>query len=236
MTDVDALRALMEADRWIERVAAQRRHLPEAEELAGVEAELRSLAGALRAAQDSSAPVRERLASTHAESTRLAERATDLERKLANSGVAAPTLAALQHELDHVRELQSSVEDHEIELLLEVEPLDESIRAIRSQASPLASRRSVLQAQVAALGASLDDELASLRAARELRAEAVPDALRARYDAALARAGVSGAAQVVGGRCDGCRLALAPLDLDRVKGLAAGEIGACPECGRLLLL
>lgn len=236
MTDLDALRALMEADRWLERVAGQRRHLPEAEELAGVEAELRRLAGSLRAAQDAAGPVRESLANTHAESARLEARASDLARKLSESGVAAPTLAALQHELDHVRELQSSVEDREIELLLEVEPLDQAIEAIKSQAAPVASRRSELQSQVAALGATLDDELASLRIARDVTAQVVPEALRSRYDAALARAGVSGAAQVVSGRCDGCRLALAPLDLDRVKGLGAGEIGTCPECGRLLLL
>lgn len=236
MTDLDALRALMEADRWLERVAAQRSHLPEAEELGRVEGELRGLAGALRSSQEASAPVRESLASTHAESARLEARARDLVGKLSQSAVAAPTLAALQRELDHVRELQSSVEDREIELLLEVEPLDEAVEHIKAAAAPLVARRAELQSQVAALQASLDDELVSLNVEREAKARAVPSALKERYDAALARVGVSGAAQVVGGRCDGCRIALAPLDLDRVKGLAEGEIGSCPECGRLLLL
>jgi uncharacterized protein len=236
VTDLDALRALMEADRWLERVAAQRSHLPEAEELGRVEGELRGLAGELRSAQEASAPVRETLASTHAEGARLEARARDLTVKLSQSSVAAPTLAALQRELDHVRELQSSLEDREIELLLEIEPLDEAVENIKAAAAPLVARRAELQSQVAALQASLDDELVSLNVEREAKARAVPAAFKERYDAALARAGVSGAAQVVGGRCDGCRIALAPLDLDRVKGLAEGEIGSCPECGRLLLL
>jgi predicted nucleic acid-binding Zn-ribbon protein len=40
---------------------------------------------------------------------------------------------------------------------------------------------------------------------------------------------------VVEGRCDGCRLALAPLDHDRFKSRALDTFMDCPECGRLLL-
>jgi predicted nucleic acid-binding Zn-ribbon protein len=47
--------------------------------------------------------------------------------------------------------------------------------------------------------------------------------------------GTSGAALVVEGRCDGCRLALSPLDFDRFKAQAPETFMDCPECGRLLL-
>jgi predicted nucleic acid-binding Zn-ribbon protein len=56
-----------------------------------------------------------------------------------------------------------------------------------------------------------------------------------RYNAALARVGTSGAANVIEGRCDGCRIALSPLDLDRWKSQAPDAFMDCPECGRLLL-
>jgi predicted nucleic acid-binding Zn-ribbon protein len=59
--------------------------------------------------------------------------------------------------------------------------------------------------------------------------------MRARYDVAMTRAGTSGAAQVVEGRCEGCRLALAPLDYDHFKAQAPDTFMDCPECGRLLL-
>ena len=39
MSETDNLRALMEADRWIDRVTAQRNHLPEMAELVTVEEE-----------------------------------------------------------------------------------------------------------------------------------------------------------------------------------------------------
>ena len=235
MTDLEALRALMEDDRWIERVTGQRRHLPEAEELTRVEGELRALAGELRVAQEAQAPVRGAHESARDEGARLGARASDLAAKLSASGTPAATLAALQKELDHVRELQSAAEDRELELLMALEPLDEAVAAVKTAAAPLVARRGELVAQVAELHASLDEELASLRVARAQTAREVPAALLARYDAALARSGTSGAAQLVSGRCDGCRIALAPLDIDRVKALAEGEFASCPECGRLLL-
>ena len=60
MEQIDRLRALTDADRWIERVIAQREHLPELEELATLEGELRALLGALHEAQSVAEPVRAR--------------------------------------------------------------------------------------------------------------------------------------------------------------------------------
>ena len=235
MTDLEALLALMEADRWIERVAGQRRHLPESEELTRIEGELRTLAGDLRAAQDAQAPVRVAHANARDEGARLGARASDLAAKLSASGTPAGTLAALQKELEHVRELLSATEDRELELMMELEPLDEAVETVKAAAAPLVSRRAELVTLVSELQSSLDEELTALRRAREETARTVPAALLTRYDAALSRSGISGAAQLVSGRCDGCRIALAPLDIDRVKALAEGEFAPCPECGRLLL-
>ena len=143
MSETEALRALMQADRWIDRVASQRNHLPEKTELATLEAELR--------------------------------------------------------------------------------------------AQPDVARRGELQARIAELEVSLDEELASLREGRRDCASALLPELLARYDAALVRAGTSGAAEVDAGRCDGCRIALSPLDVDRWKAQPSGTFLPCPECGRLLL-
>ncbi len=128
----------------------------------------------------------------------------------------------------------AEAEDRELELLLEVEPLDETVAELRRRAQPSAERREELRATIVELQAGLDEEVESLRQGRVALADAVEASLRARYDDALVRAGTSGAAQVVEGRCDGCRLRLSPLDLDRWKA-GAGSFMACPSCGRLLL-
>ncbi len=235
MSETEALRALMEADRWIDRVNAQRNHLPEIAELGEVETELRSLLRALEEAQAVLAPVRTAYEDSATESERLRRRAGELERNLGTSTANARELTALHTELDHVRELLARAEDRELDLLIEVEPPDQMVAAVRARAQPLTVRRVELQGAIVELQSSLDEELAALREGRRERAQALSPELLARYDGTLARAGGSGAAQVDLGRCDGCRIALSPLDVDRWKAQASGTFMPCPECGRLLL-
>jgi predicted nucleic acid-binding Zn-ribbon protein len=225
----------MEADRWIERVRAQKTHLPELAELTTLEAELRALLGELRATEAEIAPLASQRDVIAGESLRLSKRARDLDAALSSSTANARELSALQAELTHVRELLEASEDRELELLVELEPREARLEDIKHRAQPGVMRRAELQAMIKDLQLSLDEELAALATTREETADAVPAELCARYSAALARSGGSGAAQVIDGRCDGCRIALAPLDYDRFKALPEDTFMDCPECGRLLL-
>lgn len=235
MSDADLLRALMEADRWIDRVTSQRTHLPEMAELVALESELRELVKALNEAQAERGPVQSAFEDAESEANRLRARANELEKTLASSTANARDLSAMQKELEHVRELLERSEDRELEFLVALEPLDEVVRSIRERAQPGTVRRGELQATIAQLQSSLDEELVSLHDERQSRASAVRADLLAHYDQALVRAGGSGAAQVDEGRCDGCRIALSPLDHDRWKHLTPGTFMDCPECGRILL-
>lgn len=235
MEQLETLRALNDADRWIERVIAQREHLPEREELATLEAELRTELASLQAAQLAAGPVRQAYLAAQTSAKKLATRVGDLERSLASSTGSARELSAMQHELEQVRERVEAAEDDELNNLMALEPLDETIAAIKARAQPGVARRTQLQGALSQLRATLDEEVAALRASRATLAQGLEAQWRQRYDAALARAGTSGAAYVDAGRCDGCRIALSPLDFDRFRHLEAGVIMDCPECGRLLL-
>lgn len=235
MSETEALRALMEADRWIDRVSTQKTHLPEIAELAELEGELRGLLKDLREAEARFAPVKSAYDEASRESKRMKKRANDLDATLASSTANARELAALQKELTHVRALLSESEDRELELLIELDPREGEVESIKRRAQPGVGRRSELIDVVAQLQRTLDEELVSLRRGREGLVVDVPTNLRARYDVAMARVGTSGAAQVVEGRCDGCRLALSPLDFDRFRSQALDTFMDCPECGRLLL-
>jgi predicted nucleic acid-binding Zn-ribbon protein len=235
MSEADAMRALMEADRWIDRVTSQRNHLPEKDELATVERELRASLHAIQETQATLEPVKLAFEDAEREAERLRKRESELARTLATSTANARELDALQKEVVHVRALLAESEDRELELLLALEPLEETIVRLRADAQPHVARRGKLQEEIGSLEASLDDELVSLVANREQRAAALSPEILARYTSALVRAGTSGAAQVDGGKCDGCRIALSPLDLDRWKSRPEGTFMACPECGRLLL-
>jgi predicted nucleic acid-binding Zn-ribbon protein len=235
VSEADALRALMEADRWIDRVRSQKTHLPESAELTVLEAELRGLLKDLHDAETSLAPLKSNFETVDSESRRLRTRAKDLDDALSSSTASSRELSAIQGELTHVRTLLAESEDRELTMLEALEPVESQIESIKQLAQPGVRRRAELLESIAQLQGTLDDELASLVRDRDERALAVSDSLLTRYDAALKRAGTSGAAQVVEGRCDGCRLALSPLDYDRFRAQPSGTFMDCPECGRLLL-
>jgi uncharacterized protein len=235
VSEADALRALMEADRWIDRVRSQKTHLPEIEELTALEAELRVLLKDLHEAESALAPLKTSFESVDTESRRLRTRAKDLDDALNSSTASSRELSAIQGELTHVRTLLAESEDREMTLLESLEPAESRIASIKQLAQPGVRRRAELLESIAQLQGTLDEELASLVRGRDERALALPSSLLTRYDAAMKRAGTSGAAQVVEGRCDGCRLALAPLDYDRFRAQPPDTFMDCPECGRLLL-
>jgi predicted nucleic acid-binding Zn-ribbon protein len=233
--ETEQLRALMEADRWIDRVSSQREHLVEIAELSALEGDLRGFAKDLQEAKAAQNPVRSAYEAAQHDTERLSTRARDLEKRLTSLTANARELAAIHTELEHVRQLLSSAEDLELGLLIDVEPLDEAVGAIKAHAQPGLARRGELQATIAQLQSTLDEEITSLRVARVARADALSPDLLKRYQGVMSRVGVAGAALVEAGRCDGCRIALSPLDVDRWKAQAPGTFMACPECGRLLL-
>lgn len=233
--DRDDLLALVEADRWIERVVHQRDHLPEAQRLSELEATLRTMVSTLKEAESALAPLEATFAEAESEAGRLRQRLAQVAARLNADGTAAKDLAVLQREVDHIKEILSDAEDREVEGLLAVEPAREAVANIREGARPLMSERSELMEAVKALQATLDDEIVALRARRAQTAATVrPDLLRL-YEAALSHAGGAGAAVLDGGRCTGCRITLAPLDIDRAKQQPEGSFLECPSCGRLLL-
>jgi predicted nucleic acid-binding Zn-ribbon protein len=235
VSDADDLRSVMEADRWIERVSAQRTHLPEIAELSSIEIELRQLLHDLHEAQLALAPVKMTMDVATQESARLRKRAQDLDSTLSTSTANVRELTAIASELTHVRGLLAESEDRELELLVELEQREADVAVIKERAQPGVTRRSELSRRIEELQASLEDELVALRTDREQLVSALEPSLRSRYERSLVRSGTSGASQLVQGRCDGCRLALAPLDLDRLKALGPETFMDCPECGRILL-
>ncbi len=233
--DLAAVAALVEVDRWIDRLAGQRDHLPEQSELTALEVELRERAREIEVARAAIAPTRAAYEAALEEAERLATRERELRDRLARSTAGAREIEAVAHEADQVAERRQGADERALALLEELEVGDARVAELRLVAQPALTRREELMATVAALRASLDDEIVARRTEREQRVAAVAPDLLARYEARRTRAGVSGAAHVVDGRCDGCRIALAPLDLDRWRATRDAEWIDCPSCGRMLL-
>ena len=81
----------------------------------------------------------------------------------------------------------------------------------------------------------LDGQEAELRRRRDEAVAPLPAALVARYEELRAHLGGVAVARLVGGRCDGCHLALAQAALERIRTAPPDELVECEECGRLLV-
>jgi predicted nucleic acid-binding Zn-ribbon protein len=57
----------------------------------------------------------------------------------------------------------------------------------------------------------------------------------ARYEQLRPKFGGVAIARLVGGRCDGCHLALAQAALERIRSAPPDALVECEECGRLLV-
>jgi len=55
------------------------------------------------------------------------------------------------------------------------------------------------------------------------------------YEKVRANSGGVGAALLIGNTCDGCRLAINAVEMERIKSLASDEVLRCEECRRILV-
>ncbi len=190
--------------------------------LAGVQAQVDDLAGRQRALEAT-------IATT-------AKRRHELEQRMLSGEVSASRdLQAMDHEVQHLSLRQSELEEEDIALLEEEEPLDALLEDHRSASAALAAETERLTEVVRDAEAAIRTDIAAEEAQREASAAALPDELAQRYEKLRARLGGVGAAPLVGDRCGGCHLTLSSVDVERIRRLPPDEIATCPECDRILV-
>ena len=158
----------------------------------------------------------------------------ELNRKLLATSVSREA-QTLQHELDGAKERQRALEDDELELMEALEPIEAELDQLRSSQADGAAQITVAQAELAAAEEAGAHQLDALTVARAAVADAVPDALRMRYEALRPRLKGVAVARVVAGHCSGCNLELPTSELQRLRGLPADELAECEPCGRMLV-
>lgn len=161
--------------------------------------------------------------------------ARDQQKLEAGTGMTSRDLTALQGELESLARRQSELEDIELEVMERQEAAQERLTeagAAKEEASALVAR--ITSERDAAL-AELDAERASVLAPREELVAGVEEPLLALYDRLRESSGGLAAAELLHGRCGGCRLELNPVDLTAIEKAAPDEVVRCEECGRILV-
>jgi uncharacterized protein len=235
----DALQGLLrlqDIDTSIAQLQHRRATLSERRELESVEGAL----AALTSRADELGELREGLATRQTgleeQIASTAERRKALEdRMYAARGSAARDLQAMEGEVHHLSQRRAELEEAELEIMIEQEPIDAELARLAGERARLEeSAVSLREALVEAEGAVVR-ELSGLEADRGPAASVLPGDLLDRYEGLRRRLGGVGAARLVGNRCDGCHLELPSAEVDRIRHLPPDAVATCDQCGRILV-
>ncbi len=235
MSRWDALLGLQEHDTTIDQLVHRRRTLPARAELDGAMAELTKLeqqATEVDAVRHELLRAQQRLEDDIAT---ISAKAAQHDKTLYSGTVSNPReLQAMQEEIESLKRRIGQLEDQELELMEQIEPLDADLARLGTERQALDDRAGSLRVAIAEDEVAIDDNLATVRSERDgLVAQVEPDLL-AEYDQLRTHAGGIAIARIVGGSCGGCHLSLSAVEVARLKRLPVDEIAHCEECGRLL--
>jgi predicted nucleic acid-binding Zn-ribbon protein len=214
-----------------------RRHaLAETSGLAAVESEL----AALEAQQADAANRRAALTATQngleEQIATITERRNLVEKRLyAATGSSSRDLQAMNEEVKHLTDRRADLEELELAAMLEADPIDAELAALRERMAPLEGRAKELREEVEQERLEIDAAIASAAGTRTAEAAQLPSALSDRYESLRSRLKGTGAARLIGSHCDGCHLELPSMEVERIRALPPGEVASCEQCGRILI-
>ena len=226
---------LADLDAELARLDHRRRNLPEAAELARLQAR----AGELR---DGLVVTETELGDLGREQTR-AERDVDQVRTRidrdrarldAGQVSAARELATLQSEIESLRRRQGDLEEIVLELMERREGLVSRQDELSAERDRLGIETAETTARRDAAVKEIDEQTAKASDQRAGVAAEVPADLLKLYEQIRDSRGV-GAAALRAGRCEGCHLTMNTVDLNQIRASAPDEVIRCEECRRILV-
>lgn len=144
-------------------------------------------------------------------------------------------LQSLQHEIQTRKDQITALEDDEIELMEQVEPIDEQLTMLAAKQAQLDDQAVRATADLATKESEIGAERDQARAERDaLVADIDPDAVT-RYETAKQRLGGVAVARLDGGVCGACHMKLSAVEHDRIQHLSADAEVECEDCGRFLV-
>jgi predicted nucleic acid-binding Zn-ribbon protein len=232
----DRLLQVQELDTELDQLRHRIEALPERTALADVRARRAVVAAAIAGVQSQVDALADRQSALEEKIAAAATRRHEIEARMHTAGgTAARDLQAMDHEVGQLAGRQRVLEDEELVLMEEEEPLDVALAGNREEADALAAEESRLVAAVAESEVELRAAVDVAESARAERAAGLPDDLADRYERLRAHLGGIGAARLLGDRCDGCHLTLPAVEVERIRHLAADTFATCPQCDRILI-
>lgn len=236
MNPWNALLDLQALDTTLVQLEHRAAQLPERVALTEVEAELVSLRHRISAVEGDQHVVAKDMKRIEDEVALLEDKIVGAERHLYGDGSSnAKELQAYQDEIAGFRRRIADLEDEELALMEQLEPIEASLAALAGTKAELDERAIALTAQVAVAEADLNAERTSVGAMRADLAGGIDPGSLAEYERVRARLGGVAVARLEAGVCGACHLKLSAVEVDRILHLPADEAVTCEDCGRFLV-
>ena len=151
-------------------------------------------------------------------------------------GSSTRDLQAMDEEVRHLNQRRSELEDEELVAMVDQEPIDAALAALARQHG--ADRgEGDRPAGRGGAGPGRDRRRAGGghggRGPPRRRSSRPPWPIATR--ALRARLKGTGAARLIGHRCDGCHLELSPVEVERIRAMPPDTVVTCDQCGRILV-
>ncbi|WP_141789846.1 zinc ribbon domain-containing protein [Oryzihumus leptocrescens] len=226
---------LQALDTRLDQIAHRKATLPELKELAALEVQTGALDSELVRARTAHGDVQREVAKAEADVQLVRDRAARDQARLDSGQGTAKDLQALQHEVASLARRQGELEDVELEVMERAEALEARVRELETARAELTVKVDALEAARDKALADLDAEAAQVSANRANVVPGVGEDLVALYEKIRANSGGVGAAALHQRRCEGCRLELNQVDINRIAAAADDEVLRCEECRRILV-
>ena len=215
----------------------RRTHLPEAAELTAVQARIAEVTAQVAEPTSTVNAFDRRQTALEDEIAATTAKIADADRRLYSGTVTSSReLQALEADIASLKKRRAELEDLEIEILVEREPLDEALSGASAERSRLQQDVERLQTAISDGVAAIDADAAANLSARAELAAAVPGDLLATYDRIRKSNNGIGIARLEHGTCMACRLQLSAVDIDRVRHQPPGTATYCEQCGSILVV
>ena len=235
MSRWDALLSVQEHDTNLDQLTHRLAHLPTERELAEVMTTLVGLEATTAQVQGRRHDLGRDQQRLEDEISSLGDKATQHDKALYSGVVNNPReLQAMQDEIAALRRRISQLEDQDLELMEQIDPLDADLARSAASHAELDQRAATLRAQIAEEQVAIEADLQRVGDERAALAATVEPDLLAEYDTLRPQSGGIAIARLVGGSCGGCHLSLSAVEVDRIKKLPPEAAAHCEECGRLL--
>jgi hypothetical protein len=230
------LLAVQDLDTSITQMEHRRNALAETSGLVAVEFELAALGAEQADATGRRAALTATQNGLEEQIAGITERRDLVEKRLyAATSSSARDLQAMNEEVKHLTDRRAELEELELVTMLEADPIDAELAALRERIAPLEVKAKELRDEVEQERLEIDAAIASAAGTRAAEAAQLPSALSDRYEALRSRLKGTGAARLIGSHCDGCHLELPSMEVERIRGLPPGEVATCEQCGRILI-